>query len=280
MKIPPRRSLISLFLVWHLASLAVAAVPDPSELRVAAGTRQSPDDALSARLTPVLDQSAAFLQSAETWAWRLTLLPRRFTSRYVERLGLVQNWNMFASPPLAAEYLRMRYYSAGGAGTAEGPLTVATELVFPVDPGGQPPIVRAFWEAYRDKAVSNAVKAYFVERMRQTPTTLSPAYVSAAAVDTALARSFVPVVQFFSDRYVQKGLPSGEHLVRVEAWYGWAPSRLRGDPPLSPRSREAAIARYYKGVVEHLPTRPAVRPVDTIEREADIQWLLLFVQTP
>lgn len=279
-KRPSGRSLISIFLVWHLVSLAVAVVPDPSELRVAAGTRQSPPDALSAFLAPALDQSAPVLQSAETWAWQVTTIPRRFTSRYVERLGLVQNWNMFASPPLAAEYLRMRYYSTSASATSQGPFTVATELVFPMDPGAQAQTLRAFWEAHRDKAVSNAFKAYFVERMRRSATDLGPSFVTDPALDAAVSRSFVPVVEFFSDGYKRKELPAGARLVRTEAWYGWAPSRLRDDPPLLPRSREAAIARYYRGVVEHLQGPPRFRPIDTIEREADIQWTLLFVQTP
>jgi len=275
------RAIVSIFLICHLAALAVATVPSPKELRASAGVRESTDDAVSSRVRPVLDWVAGVLEQLANQAWQLTAFARPLASRYVERLGLVQGWKMFASPPRGGEYLRFRYYSAHDHAGEGGQLTRATELVFPVAPDTENHVLRAYWQAHQDKAVSNALGAYFDERLRRMDAGLPVPSTHDRAFDGALARSFLPVVHFFSTRYTRTHLAAGDRLLWTEAWYGWASSRPRGDVLLSPQLRAQAIARYYyRGPAEEVVSQPVFQPIDSVEWEADVQWQLLYIQTP
>jgi hypothetical protein len=203
-------------------------------------------------------------------AWRLTGPLRPFAKRYATTLGLDQNWQMFANPPRGAEYLRLRYYSTVDA--TAGSFRLGTELVFPVVPDEQGHTVAAFWQGHQDKAVSDAFGAYFRARLSRMDAGAPPPAIH--DLDGVLAPTLVPTIRYFSSRYVQGHTPEA-HLVRTEAWYGWAPSRLRGDVPISPVSRERAIARYYEGIADRVVVNPAFQPLDTIEREVDITWMLI-----
>jgi hypothetical protein len=272
------RWILSVFLVWHLTALALAAIPAPADLRVAAGARESNDDVLSLGIRPLLDAGNERVQSASAWAWRFTIPLRRLTAPYIERLGLGETWNMFGNPARGAEYLRLRYYAARDVAHEDGPLTAATELVFPIDPATEQ-VVLAFWHGHRDKAVSNAFGAYFIARAHRLAVG-DNAFDQAEMLHQSAARNLRPVVQYFSAQYARQHLPPGARLLRTEAWYGWAPSRPRGEPSVTPLSRQAAIARAYRGQREDLPRRPAFKPIDTVEREADIQWTLVYVEVP
>ena len=274
-----RRRLISIFLLFHLMALAVSAIPDPKELRLAEGVRESPDDAVSARVTPVLDSAARSLDDFASRAWQLTTSVRPLARRYVVRLGLEQNWSMFGNPPRGTEYLRFRYYSASGQHQPGAPLTVTTELVFPVAPEKESQIFSAYWYAHRDKAISNALIGYFRDRLDRA-TAGQPLPTTEAGLDPWVGKRFVPVASFFADRFAHTRLPAGERLVKSEAWYGLAASPPRGDLPLFPESRARAIERYHRGIPAESVDESALRPVDSIEREADIVWLLVYIQTP
>jgi hypothetical protein len=272
-----RRGIISMFLAFHVTALMVSAIPNPKELKLSEGVRESPDDALSARVRPVLDSSAEFLDSFANRAWQVTGLVRPLAMRYVGPLGLVQNWAMFGNPPRGSEYLRFRHYSTPAQGNSRTPLTVTTELVFPIAPETSVQLFRAYWEGHRDKAISNALIAYFRVRLdRKTAGQPGPPPDGAPDV----ARTIGPVADFFADRFVRTSLPVGHRLVRSEAWYGLAPSRPRGDVPLYPESRARAVERYYRGIPSETAAESAEQPVDTLEHEADIVWMLIHIQKP
>lgn len=286
------RWLISIFLCCHLTALAVAAIPSPIDLRQADGRRPpaealsaalgplfdlapaSTDDAVSAHVRPVLDAANVLVGEIAGIVWWLTGPVRAASDSYVGSLGLAQGWKMFGNPPRGGEYLRLRYYSSRGPADADA-LTVATELVFPAVSDAERRLLAAYRQGHRDKAVSNAFTAYLQTRMR----TDGRRAAEDGSPDPALARTFVPLVRYFSGRYAG-GLGDGGRLVRTEAWYGWATLRARGDLPLAPRSRAAALGRYYRGVQEQPAPRPIFQPLDTIEREADVLWTLIYVETP
>jgi len=274
-----RRRIISIFLLFHLMALAVSTIPDPKELRLAEGVRESPDDAVSAGVTPVLDSAARSLDDFASRAWQLTTRVRPLARRYVVRLGLEQNWSMFANPPRGSEYLRFRYYSASAQHQPGAPLTVTTELVFPVAPETESHLFGAYWQAHRDKAISNALVGYFRERLDRAAAG-QPLPAAEAGLDPWVGKRFVPVAQFFADRYAHTRLPAGERLVKSEAWYGLAASPPRGDAPLFPESRARSIERYYRGSPAKSVDESALRLIDSMEHEADIMWLLVYIQAP
>src|SRR5206468_4497390 len=273
------RPIVSIFLIGHLTALAVSAVPSPSDLRSAEGVRESADDAVSSRVRPALDSAAWLLQGFVGRAWRFTGWIRPMVKGYVGRLGLTQNWSMFGNPPRGSEYLRLRYYSARAQPVDGGAFMVATELVFPVVPETETRLFQAYWQAARDKAVSNALVAYFRQRLDRKEAGQSSVLAGDEALDRALARSFVPVVHFFSHEYVRSRLPAGDRLVQTEAWYGFAASRFRGDGPLSPEARATAIERYYRGPLRQSVSESPFHAIDSTEREADILWVLIYTQT-
>jgi len=278
---------ISALLVLHLGALAVATVPSADELRLASGKREQEanggsvddEDAISVRVRPVMETSGGLVSGFAGGAWALTMPMRSVAKRYVNTLGLVQNWQMFANPPRGSEYLRLRYYSAPGAariaGRQDRAWTVTTELVFPVAPDDQSHTMAAFWQAHRDKAISNAFGAYFRARISRIDAGLPPPV--AHDLDGALARTLVPVTRYFAARYVQTALPRDERLVRTEVWYGWGRSRARGELSVAPESRAGALARYYAGRSQQQVSRPPFQPLDTLEREADLVWMLIHV---
>src|SRR5688500_13757989 len=96
----------ALLLAVHLAALSMSAIPSPTSLEAAAGTRESADDGVSRVVRPVLDAAGRVLVGASTAAWRLTTPVQPLVRRYVGTLGLGQTWNMFASPPRGSQFLR------------------------------------------------------------------------------------------------------------------------------------------------------------------------------
>jgi hypothetical protein len=272
--------IVSLFLVGHLTALVVAAIPDPTDIRSAAGQRQSPDDRVSATVRPLLDTAASRLETMSAALYTVTAPIRPVVSRYVALLGLGQTWNMFANPPLFTEYLRLRYYWAPAPQGNATPLMMATELVFPIAPERNVRLLRAYQESHRDKAISNAFSDYFRYRWRRQFAGNPLSSPDDPVLRDRLARSLDPVVQYFANRYAAKFLVNGERLVRIEAWYGHSDSPQRGLDRATPESHRAVLARYYKEPqpepVQYLP--PTY--FDRAERELDIAWTLIYVRKP
>jgi hypothetical protein len=274
------RPILSIALAGHLAALTVSAIPSPGELRSAAGTQESVDDSLSNRIRPVLDISAGVLTNIAERAWQITAPVRPALNRYSGTLGLPQTWNMFANPPTGSEYLRFRYYYySSRESQAARPLVVATELVFPVAPDTESHLIEAYWQGHRDKAVSNALIDYFRQRSNRVAAGLPPPAAGDPKFDELLKESFLPVVQYFRQQYADAHFDARDQLIRTEVWYGFAPSRSIGDPPLSPRARATALARYYNAPPARLASEPAFRSMDALEHEVDIQWMLIYIET-
>jgi hypothetical protein len=272
-----RRTVISGFLVVHLVALAFSAIPSPADLAAAVNARASSDDWLSGLVRPPLDAAAAVLQRLTAGLSRLSGFTSPVVATYVARLGLNQTWNMFGNPPRGSEYVRFRYFWTR-AGATDGALTLSTELVFPAAPAGEARLLRSYWLSQRDKAVSNAVTAYHAERTRRAGRGRGPA--SDASLDEALSRTFLPMVGHFSDQFSRTRLAAGDRLVRVEVWYGWGESRRRGEPVIAPMSRDAVLEKYSRGVLDEPASSARFAPLGRLEREADIQWIVLDVRTP
>ena len=266
-----------MLLIGHLAMLAVAAIPSPSDLAAAEGVRASGDDAISAHVRPVLDAVATGLRRVEDWAWSLTSFIRPVASLYTGRFGLGQTWNMFGAPPTRGEYLRLRYFwrsGRSGAGNETAVMT-ATELVFPALPETEPRTLSSFWMGYRDKAISNAFGDYFNARRRLNLRSATSEQLASAGID-----SLQPISQYFSSRFAKEHFAPGDLFVRVETWYGWVTARPRGDILIAPESRAIALQRYRETASTQLAPLSSASAIDTVEREADIQWVLAFVKTP
>ena len=272
-----RRTLISVFLVFHLFALALSAIPSSADLKAAVGVRESSDDRLSRPVRPTLDQLALVVRGATAALARLSPLTTPLVAGYVTRLGLNQTWNMFGNPPRGSEYVRFRYFWTRAA-FRDGSVMLSTELIFPVAATGEGRLLRSYWESQRDKAVSNAVTAYFIERTRRG---LSPGGTgSANGLDDALGRTFLPMVGYFTDRFARGKLAPGDRLVRTEVWYGWGESRPRGGKVAAPQSRADALEKYAIGISDERVSSLRFGAVGRSEREADIQWTVLYVQTP
>ena len=263
-----RRTIVSLFICWHLAAMAVAAIPSPEQLAGVAGTARAADDSVSAIVRPFAGSLARVLLAADRLAAAIVAPVRPVFAAYVTPLGLEQAWNMFANPPLMSEYLRVRYYVR----EPEGRTALETEIVFPVRPSGLH-VAAAFRRGHQDKAVSNAVYAYLRERNRRR---LRGESGPIDNDDPAASRTLAPVVAYFRDRFVDERYRTTgvrPDVVRSEAWYGVAASRAPGEDNPFALSHAAALSRYPAHAVAGSTAVPAL---ERSEREADITWFLLF----
>jgi len=105
-----------------------------------------------------------------------------------------------------------------------------------------------------------------------------PVTINGTNFDPVPANNLTPVVEFFTDRFARRYRTAAESIVRTEAWYGYGPSRLSGDARIAPESRAAAIDRYYRERGEVRPVQGPLQPVDTIEHEADLVWMLIYIK--
>jgi hypothetical protein len=272
----PASAIVPWLLTAHLAALAISAIPSPEAIRAARGTRESADDAASRIVRPVLDNAAVGLVAVSDMAWRITSPVRPIVRLYVNTLGLGQTWSMFASPPRGSQFLRFRHFVKDRTAPAGAPEKVISEIVFPAAPYGTFRGLGAYWQSHGDKATSNAIEAYYQERARRRTAGLPEPREGDAALDAALARSFVPLVQYYHRRFAAS-LPAGDVLVRSETWSGWADSPHRGERRIAEAQRATALAPFAAGPVADV-SEIRRHTIDTEAIEADIRWTLLYVQ--
>ena len=273
---PPPPRIVAWLLTAHVAALFVSAIPSPQSLRAARGTRESVDDAAGRIIRPPLDSAGAVLVGLSGALWRVTSPIQPIVRRYVYTLGLGQTWNMFANPPRGSQFLRFRHFVRDKNAASGNSDQVFSEIVFPAAADGTFRGLGAYWESHRDKAASNAIEAYYQERQRRREVGMGEPREDDAALDAALARSFVPLARYYHRRF-SASLPQGDAHIRSEAWYGWASSPHRGEHRAAETERTAALARFAAGLVsEPSGTRP--HTIDSEEIEADIRWTLLYVQ--
>jgi hypothetical protein len=108
------------------------------------------------------------------------------------------------------------------------------------------------------------------------------AHSKAAGGSRPVPDDLVPVARYFARGFAQRALGPGERIVRTEVWSAGVDNPPRGqqlDPSVT-AARLARLGAYYdgaaeqRGVPEHPPTRLAV------EREADLLWVLHYVDEP
>jgi hypothetical protein len=185
-------------------------------------------------------------------------------------MGLGQQWTMFWEPPKQDEYIRLRYYVARPNETSAG--WTATELVFPEGRDDEVRLVRAYWTKPRDKSVFSALDSFLRRR--------KPSTVGTAIDPKELPTDLRPLCSYFGRRFQTRSLTAGERIVRTEVWFGTAqvpPRGVQEDPSILD-ARLDVLRRYYDGPVEdHVPSGGG-SPIDAVERESDIAWLLEYYQ--
>jgi hypothetical protein len=264
------RIAISLLIVCHLTAITLGALPDPAKIDTApAGDRTMPDvfsTALTPRLNAITRHAAAVLSDL----WMLTDRLRKPTNLYLSATGLFQPWSMFFQPPTEDRYLRLRYY----VGTSSHLTLATTELVLPAHREDRIRLLASFRDSYIDKACEIALVRFF----EQFDTKL----IRLDARSTELPQDLAPVARYFAKRYQQQRLLPAEHIVRTEIWQGAAPIPPPGQT-LSPEiidARRAVLERYYSGPIEEGPRKLPNQSYHTGEREADIQWVLIYFEEP
>lgn len=226
-------------------------------------------------MTRALDAAAEPLRSAVGVLWRLTTPLRWASNSYLGVTGLGQHWRMFANPPLADEYLRVRYYVSGPDGTPADPrLWIATELVMPTGPEFRPRLLRAYFDSYRDKAFAIALARFADKR----PVSL----VAPGTRPDQLPDDLAPVGRYFARRFAERSLAEGERIVRVETWYGSAPNPAPGQAPdaVAAAERQRVLEAYSQGPIQNRLNVPPFPPYHGGEREADIEWILEYYEEP
>jgi hypothetical protein len=258
---------LSLLLACHLFALILGNVPDPTSVRKPQ-PRSNPPNVV----TRLFDRVAAALAPIHVSLWSHTRSAGRLARAYLSMTGLGQSWNMFSNPPRSDEYLRVRYYV--GSGTTDVPRWMATELIMPTGREGEPRLLRAFWDSYRDKAFANALERF----ERDRPLSLIAPNTPWRSLPDALA----PITRYFGRRFAARSLHPDERLVRIEAWYGRALNPEPGVPAdaAARGERMAVLLAYYDGPVENRFKLPPYPPYYAVEEEADIHWLLEYFEQP
>src|SRR5262245_3331171 len=95
----PTRWALSGLLVFHLAAMALGAIPAPSMLRPVAPARYPTGDPTATHLTPLFDRGADFVYDTSGSLYRaLSPLPQ-LARLYLKSMGMGQQWTMFWEPP-------------------------------------------------------------------------------------------------------------------------------------------------------------------------------------
>jgi hypothetical protein len=267
------RWFLSLLIVYHLAALGAAAIPEQDAVTPVVEVRH-PSDPVAATVTPLLDRAGMALTRIESVLTRASAPVRRLTRPYINAGLGPQQWQMFSTPYTEYQYVRLDYYVMSGPDTTHE--RVLRELVLPADREEQIRMLHQF----RDKVILNTLET-FLTGMAKAQNTSVTAKVSAED-QARLLQGFDPIVDYFSSR-VAAALDPTARLARVEFWFGTAPIPARG----ASISDEAVAARlrilepYRNGpaqVAVHGPV--GYRQRGALERESDISWTLMYIKRP
>jgi hypothetical protein len=190
---------------------------------------------------------------------------------------------MFANPPQANEYLRLRFYFRH---TEETRLRTLTHLVFPAHREDRLQLLDGFERSFREKALAKATDGYLVARraLLRRLNLSSTRQVSEAleAIERNPPRDYVPVVRYFTrtlraSHLVADGLP-----IRTEVWYGLAELPPPGEAVTAEEraARGKVLRSYYDGPRVGRFDDVAFPPYGALEIEGDITWSLLYVDRP
>lgn len=266
--------LLSAFLAWHIVAMFVGAIPDPSvdPLPPIPLPRDVHDDVLASRVAPVLDSAVEGFVHVPVVLNRLLRPVRPAVDFYLGMLNLQQRWSMFASPPQADQYLRLRYFVAPvlAGDRLSRPTWTASELVMPAHDETQVRLWHSYLDSSRDKAIGSALDEYH--------RAMSSMMDRGGRVPDPLPLDLAPVGRYFAREFARRQLGPNERIVWVETWYGEAlnppPGHALAAETLS--AREKVLEKYYEGPVR----APAVTVgrYGAREHEADINWLLDYVE--
>jgi hypothetical protein len=258
----------SILIVYHLTALGVAAVPDSQSVPLLEVVDASADP-VSRTLTPLFDESAQALASSRSTLYRLLGPVRPLVNPYLAAGVGDQSWNMFSNPYREDQYLRLDHHVTNGQATTS---RVLRELVLPAERENR---VRLVYRV-RDKFLGNTLVRFKVGLgTLEMAGERTPAQRQ-AELDQLLERLFHPIARYYRSQLTPH-LPYGERVTRIEVWYGIAPIPPPGDtlPASAVADRLARLEPYHDGpAVVDMPSRP--RPPGSTEREADIQWTLLY----
>ena len=271
---------LSLFLVVHIGALTLGALPDPDSLTKIDLDRK-PDESVASGLSPLLDPAARAAVSAATALWNATAVIRPFATTYVNLTGLGQRWAMFANPPQADQYLRLRYYIGGARrNTNVSPTWTATELVFPAQNEAQIRLLQAYRDSYRDKAMAIALQK-FQDRVRQLEARrgIPAGTIQSDLPVSELPDDLAPIARYFGRQFARTRLSAAERIVRTDVWYGVAPNAPPGGvKPVDPGVRQVVLRDYYEGAIEQRGRVTTYPTFHTLQREGDIIWRLEYFE--
>lgn len=262
------RRLISAFIVCHMCALVLGAIPPPGRVP-AIDRRDRVNAGASGRIVTAFDTAGALFAGVTNRLWAATTAVRPAVNGYLRITSLGQSWAMFSNPPLADQYVRVRYYIRPERGST----WVATELVRPAHREDRVRLVRSFRDSYQDKALEIAITNFRAGRNSRL--------IQANTPWTSLPDDLAPVGRYFARRFERTYLTSGgQRIVRTEVWVGAAPNRQSGRvlDPGRLAERAAALQAYYDGPLEervYVPTHP---PYHAVDREADIAWVLEYFE--
>lgn len=263
-----------MFFVWHVFAIAVGSLGSPGAVGTVGPPRYPGNDPIAAVVTPRLDTAAAALSPLASAYGRAPARLRQTVNGYLALTGVSQSWKMFSSPPMVHQYLRMRYYIGPLSGTAEQakPVWTATELVLPAHREDEIRLVRGYWDAFRDKAMTSALARFHGARRVDL--------MRAATTSAELPVHLAPVVRYFARRFARTALRPDERILRSEIWYGTAPMPHAGtrDEVVRIDERAALLQAYFEGPVENHFGRPEYPVYHAGQREADIDWVLEYFE--
>jgi hypothetical protein len=238
----------ALFFLLHATAIIVAAVPEPGRLADVTGERESPDDRLSRHVRPLLDRMIPGLSLASKAAWRATTPARGVLGTYTSTFRLSQGWRMFAQPPRSNHLLAVCVDFDGGAPSRR------CEVVNIKTPAGHFKGMLAYQAGFRDKALSNALDAYFQVRTKEPG--------ARPSVRTRFGSDVLgPVARYFAAQWSAPALRSRW----VEVWHTSVPMPVRGAVATVPLD-----LRSWPSV-----ELPPNRLVGVMERVGTSNWTLL-----
>jgi hypothetical protein len=264
-----RKYLIPAFVIWHLVAIIEGAVPPATQFTFPERQSLSASGMLVERVTPVLDGlSAAIVPVVRSVRW-VTSPIRPITRRYRALTGLGQSWNMFSNPSRNDRYVRVRYHIQ----SPQGRRWTATELISPANREDRMRWFQSFRDSYRDKDLNISLTNFYNHRKADS--------IRPDTRPSELPNDLAPIAHYFERRF-RRGLSSTERIVRVEVWYGLAPTPPPGQSTEEDRlaQRRAVLQDYYEGPIEQRVRTPPLPPYHGVETEADIRWILEYYEEP
>ena len=271
----PKRWALSVFFVWHVLAIGIGSLASPGAVLPVGPPRHPVNDPIAATMTPALDRVAAVASRVLPVLTRILRPVRPVATSYLETTGVAQSWKMFSNPPEVLQYIRIRYY-VGAAGSAwaqtAGPAWTATELVLPAHREDEVRFFRAYWDAFRDKAMTSALQRFHEGR--------SSSLIKADTTSSDLPSDLAPIGRYFARRFEREALRADERILRTEVWYGFVPMPAPRVTPnrATTEARLAVLRLYYQGPVENHFGRPRYPVYHVGEQQADILWLLEYFE--